>query len=146
MLYPRPRLWRGYRGGAKEEEEFLYSCNLSPLKEPNPWQNQKKCGSARQQTAVISTILTEGTGRERYPKEPVLKICMRIGSVQFAEQARKCSGPWLGLGLWRLRPSRVERPRPGQVSQRMRIRLDMPCAVNRLGIIPINLRPGFFEL
>jgi hypothetical protein len=82
--------------------------------ESNPCQNLKKCGSARQQTAVISTTRTEGTGRERYPKEPVLKICLRIGSVQFAEQAKKCSDLWSGLGLWWLRPGRVESRRPGQ--------------------------------
>jgi hypothetical protein len=57
---------------------------------------------------------TEGTGRGKYPKEPVLKICPRTGNARFAEQARKCSDLWPDQGLSQVRPSKVESRMPGQ--------------------------------
>jgi rubredoxin len=77
------------------------------------WQNQRKCGSAKQPTAAISMTRTEEIERARCPREPVSKTCLRIGNARFAVQARRCSDPWQGLDLWRLRPIRAERGGPG---------------------------------
>ena len=117
----------------------------APL-EINPWQNQKKCGSAKQRTAVISMTRTEGTGRARCPRGPVSKTCLRTGNARYAARAKRCSGPLQGQALWRLRPIRAERRDSDRNSQTMPVGLDMPGPVDKLRIIPINFRPGFFEL
>jgi len=91
-------------------------------------------------------IRTEETERAKYPKGPVSKIFLRIGSARYAARAKRCSGPLQGQALWRPRPIRAERRDPDRNSQTMPVGLDMPGPVDKLRIIPINFRRGFVEL
>jgi hypothetical protein len=50
---------------------------------------QKKCGNAKQVTAGICTILREGTGREKYPRESGLKTSRIPGGAPFVA-AQRC--------------------------------------------------------
>jgi len=50
---------------------------------------QKKCGDAKQVNADICTILREGTGREKYPRESGLKTLRIPGGAPFVA-AQRC--------------------------------------------------------
>ena len=89
---------------------------------------------------------TEGTERARCQKARASKTCLKTGSARFAERERRCFDPSQDPVLWRPRARGAEHPWAAQESQTMRIGLDTPCPVSKLGIIPINNRPGFFEL
>jgi len=61
------------------------------------WQPLKRCGNVRLQAADISTILIRETGKERFQRELILRICPRIGNVRSAARVKRCLNHLLGL-------------------------------------------------